>query len=77
LISGYYNKNINVKKVFIKLNLYNSIWIKGGDKWKIAFTIPERSFKRNLINTGEIASFIDNIIVKTKKKEEYGEVIEE
>jgi len=35
--------------------------------------MPERSFKRNLINTGEVASFI----VKTKKKEEYDEVIEE
>ena len=39
--------------------------------------MPERSFKRNLINTREVASFIDNIIVKTKKKEEYDEVIEE
>ena len=37
--------------------------------------MPEWSFKKNLINTGKVASFIDNIIVKTKKKEEYDEVI--
>ncbi len=31
----------------------------------------------DLINTGEVASFIDNIIVGTKKEEEYNKVMEE
>jgi len=30
-----------------------------------------------LINTREVMSFIDNIIVETKKKEEHDEVVEE
>ena len=39
---------ISMKKVFIEMDLqwgYNNVWIKEGDKWKTAFTIPERSFK--------------------------------
>ena len=32
---------------------------------------------RNLINTGKVASFIDDIIVGTEDKEEYNEVVEE
>jgi len=31
----------------------------------------------DLINTGEVASFIDNIIVGTKKEEEHNKVMEE
>jgi len=31
----------------------------------------------DLINTGEVASFIDNIIVRTKKEEEHNKVVEE
>ena len=31
----------------------------------------------NLINTGEVASFIDDIIVGTNKKEEHDKVVEE
>jgi len=31
----------------------------------------------NLINTGKVTSFIDNIIVGTEEKEEHDEVIEE
>ena len=31
----------------------------------------------DLINTGEVVSFIDNVIVETEKKEGYDEVIEE
>ena len=31
----------------------------------------------NLINTGEMASFIDDIIVGTKEKKEHDEVVEE
>ena len=31
----------------------------------------------NLINTGEVASFIDNVIVEMKKKEEHDKVVEE
>ena len=32
---------------------------------------------RDLINTGEVASFIDNIIVGTEEEKEYNEVVEE
>jgi len=31
----------------------------------------------DLINTGEVTSFIDNVIVETKNKEEYYKIIEE
>jgi len=32
---------------------------------------------KNLINTGEVASFINNIIVRTEENERYKEVVEE
>jgi len=32
---------------------------------------------QNLINTGEVASFIDDIIVGIEEEEEYNEVVEE
>jgi len=32
---------------------------------------------QNLINTGEVISFIDDVIVKTKEKKRYNEVVEE
>jgi len=32
---------------------------------------------RDLINTGEIASFINNILVGTKKKEEHDKIVKE
>jgi len=41
-------ENIGMKKLFMKMDLrwgYNNVRIKEGDKWKVAFTIPERSFK--------------------------------
>ena len=31
---------------------------------------------QNLINTGEVMSFIDNVIVETEKEEEYNKVVE-
>ena len=31
----------------------------------------------NLINTGKVVSFIDNIIVRIKEEERYNEVVEE
>ena len=31
----------------------------------------------NLINTGKVASFIDNVIVVTETEEEYNEIVEE
>jgi len=31
----------------------------------------------DLINTGEVASFIDNIIVETEKEEGHNEIVEE
>jgi len=30
-----------------------------------------------LINTGEVASFIDNIIIETKEEEKHNKVVEE
>jgi len=30
----------------------------------------------NLINTGKVASFIDNVIVEIKKEQEYDKVVE-
>jgi len=41
-------ENIGMKKVFIKMDLrwgYNNMRIREGDKWKVAFTILEESFK--------------------------------
>ena len=41
-------ENIGMKKVFTKIDLrwgYNNVWIKEGDEWKAAFTMPERSFE--------------------------------
>ena len=41
-------ENISIKKVFTKMDLrwgYNNVWIKEGDEWKVAFTIPKRSFE--------------------------------
>ena len=41
-------ENIGTKKVFTKMDLqwgYNNIWIKEGDKWKMAFTMPEGLFE--------------------------------
>ena len=31
----------------------------------------------NLINTGEVASFIDNVIIEMEEEEEYNEVVKE
>jgi len=41
-------ENIGMKRVFTKMNLrwdYNNVWIKEGNEWKAAFTIPKRSFE--------------------------------
>jgi len=41
-------ENIGMKKVFTKIDLrwgYNNVWIKEGDEWKAAFTMPERLFE--------------------------------
>ena len=86
-------ENIGTRKVFIKINLhweYNNMWIKKGDKWKVAFTTPEGSFEptvmffglmneilQNLINTGRVASFIDDIIIRTETEEGYDELVKE
>ena len=43
-------ENICTKKVFTKINLrweYNNIWIKEGDKWKVAFTTTREVFWTN------------------------------
>ena len=48
-------ENIGMKKVFTKINLrwgYNNIWIKEGDEWKVAFTIPEGSFEPTVMFFG-------------------------
>ena len=79
---------------------YNNVQIKEGDKWKVAFTTPEGSFKptvmffgltnslatfqtmmnkilHDFINTGKIASFIDNVIVGTEMEKEHNKIVEE
>ena len=41
-------ENISTKKVSTKMDLrwgYNNVWVKEGDKWKVVFTILERSFE--------------------------------
>ncbi len=45
-------ENIGTKKVFTKIDLqwgYNNVWIKEGDKWKIAFTMLEGLFELTVI----------------------------
>ena len=79
---------------------YNNVRIKEGNKWKVAFTTPEGSFKptvmffrltnspatfqammnkllRDLINTGKVAAFIDNMIIGTETEEEHDELVAE
>ena len=76
------------------------MWIKEGDEWKAAFTIPEGSFEptvmffrltnspatfqammnkllSDLINTGKVAVFIDDVIVGMETEEEYDELVVE
>ena len=48
-------ENIGIKKVFMRMDLqwgYDNVWIKEGDEWKVAFTIPEGSFKPTVIFFG-------------------------
>jgi len=96
-------ENIGMKKVFTKMDLrwgYNNVWIKEGDEWKVAFTIPEGSFEptvmffgltnspatfqaminellRDLINTGKVAVFIDDVIIGTESEEGHNELVAE
>ena len=96
-------ENIGTKKLFMKMDLrwgYNNVRIKEGDDWKVAFTIPERSFEptvmffgltnspvtfqammnellRDLINTGKVAVFIDDVIVGTETEEGHDELMAE
>ena len=96
-------ENIGTKKLFMKIDLrwgYNNVRIKEGDDWKVAFTIPERSFEptvmffgltnspvtfqammnellRDLINTGKVAVFIDDVIVETETEEGHDELVAE
>ena len=76
------------------------MWIKEGDEWKAAFTIPEGSFEptvmffrltnspatfqammnkllSDLINTGKVAVFIDDVIVGMETEEEHDELVVE
>ena len=96
-------ENIGTKKVFMKMNLqwkYNNVWIKEGDKWKAAFTIPEGSFELaiiffrltnssitfqtmmnkilwNLINTGKMVSFINDVIIGIEREKGHDKLVEE
>jgi len=96
-------ENIGTKKVFTKMDLiwgYNNVRIKEGDKWKAAFTTPERSFEamviffeltnllatfqammnellRNLINTGKVVAFINDIIIETEMEKEHDKIVAE
>jgi len=48
-------ENIRTKNMFTKLDLrwnYNNMKIKEGDKWKVVFTTPERSFKPTVMFFG-------------------------
>jgi len=48
-------KNIRTKKISTKINLrwgYNNVQIKKRDKWKAAFTTPERSFEPTVMFFG-------------------------
>ena len=48
-------KNIRTKKVFTKLDLrweYKNVRIKKGDKWKVAFIIPEELFEPTVMFFG-------------------------
>jgi len=74
--------------------------IKEGDKWKVAFTIPEGFFEptvmffgltnlpatfqammnellQDLINTGKVAAFIDDVIIEMEMEEEHDELVAE
>jgi len=54
-------ENIGMKKVFTKIDLrwgYNNVWIKEGDEWKAAFTMPERSFKLTVMFFGLTNSLV-------------------
>jgi len=45
-------ENIGTKRIFTKIDLrweYNNVRIKEEDKWKVAFTTPEGSFKPTVI----------------------------
>ena len=92
-----------MKKLFTKMDLrwgYNNIRIKEGDKWKVAFMMPEGLFKptvmffgltnspatfqammnellRDLINTGKVAVFIDDVIVGTETEEGHNKLVAE
>ena len=94
-------ENIGTKKLFTKMDLkwgYNNVWIKEGDKWKVAFTTLERLFEltviffkltnlpmtfqtmmneilQDLINTGKVASFINDGIIRTEEEEGYNELV--
>ena len=48
-------ENIGTKKLFTKMDLrwgYNNVRIKEGDKWKVVFTMPERSFEPTVMFFG-------------------------
>ena len=103
LLISYIVENIGTKKVFTKMDLwwgYNNVQIRGGDKWKAAFTMLEGSFElivmffgltnspvtfqtimneilQDLINTGKVASFIDDVIIGIEVKKEHDELVEE
>ena len=95
--------SIGMRKVFTKLDLqwgYNNVRIKGGNKWKAAFTMHIGSYEptvmyfgltnspttfqtmmnnlfRDIVNQGNMATFIDNIIVAIDTEEGHGEIVEE
>ena len=96
-------ENIGIKKMFIKIDLrwgYNNMRIKEENKWKVAFTTPERLFEptvmffgltnslatfqtminellRDLINTGKVAVFINDIIVGMEDEEGHNGLVAE
>ena len=94
---------MGTKKVFTKMDLYwvyNNVWIKERDEWKVTFTMHLGVYKptvmffsltnslvtfqammnnilRDLIDTGDVAAFMDDVLVETEDERRYNEIVEE
>ena len=49
----------------------------GLTNFPVMFQIMMNKILRDLINTGKIMSFIDDVIIRTEKKERHDEIVEE
>ena len=71
------------KEKWVKDSIYNSrrvIWTNSHifrlTNFPVMFQTIINKISWNLINTGEVRSFIDNVIVETKKEEGHDKVVE-